>query len=150
MACMLSITTVSILETHHAQFLTMLLEDDWEAPRTTMKVPRGSRFTGWEPLPQSIYYIRDQGHNLKNFIFPMVITRNTAINHLHAHIHKRNTEFHSAVLSAGNENSREWVTGCGPPSVYGTSEPKGFFCWLCDRGLAKEVGTENPDRGFLF
>lgn len=49
----------------------------------------------------------DQGHNLKNVLSPMVINRNTAINHLYAHTHERNTQFYGEMLGRGNENIHE-------------------------------------------
>lgn len=67
----------------------------------------------------------DQGHNLKNVLSPVVINRNTAINHLHAHTHERNTQFYGEVLGRGNENIHE-VTRWGHQSVCGTSEPEAF------------------------
>lgn len=79
-----------------------------------------------------MYYAMDQGHNLKNVLSPMIFTRNAAINHVHAHTYKRNTQFHGEVLGRENENSHEEVIGCGHQNVCGTSEPEAFFCWLCD------------------
>lgn len=119
LACMLSITVTAELSWRHITWAVShnALEHGLEGPLTTVKAPRGSGFTCWEPLPQSMYYLIGQVHNLQNVLSPMAITRNTAINHLHVPNHKRNTQFHGEVLGRGNEFSHEEVIRCGYPVV---------------------------------
>lgn len=123
--------------------LIMLLEYRLVSHLTNLKASRGSRFTGWEPPPRSMYYLMDQGYHLKNILSPMVIPTNTVIDHLYAHTHKRNIQFHGKVPSKKNENSREKVICCGHQSVW-NFWAEGFFFWLCDRGLVWKVGTWEP------
>lgn len=85
----------------------------------------------------------EPNHNLKNLSFHWLLLE----------IHLPTVCMHTLtneLLGRGYENSYEWVARCGHQSVCGTSEPKGFSHWLCDKRFSIRGGNVRTLTGFLF
>lgn len=82
-----------------------------------------------------------------------IISRTLSFHWLLLEIHLPTVCMHTLtkeLLGRGYENSYEGVARCGHKSMCGTSKPRGFSHWLCDKRFSIRGGNVRALTGFLF